>query len=299
MSSDIPPDPGPASGKGAAAASGKPRPVERARSIAAFLQDSILSGHYRPGDRLPSEADLCAHFAVSRPTMREALGRLAANGLIRTRRGAGGGAFVARPSMQDSARHLATLVALSGLAARPGGDGAEAGGPAPDAAWPETLLGARVQLLMACARMAAMTGADIGFIRAQIDRQSDFALDDAAFHDACHRMHLAVCEASANALLCMLGQALVEAYHSRTGRGPVEPRERARYLAFHVRLANGIAGGRPQDTDAALTDLWHFEYERLPGAAETAPQAQVERPPRMRDLRIPPVQRLGDEDGAS
>lgn len=71
--------------------------VDRASAIAAVLQANIASGHYCPGDRLPSEADLCAHFQVSRPTLREALGRLSALGLIVSRRGSGGGSFVATP----------------------------------------------------------------------------------------------------------------------------------------------------------------------------------------------------------
>ncbi|MCC5999252.1 MAG: FadR family transcriptional regulator [Pararhodobacter sp.] len=281
MSGDRPMDPSVADTPG--------RPADRATTIAAFLRDSILSGHYLPGDRLPSEADLCAHFGVSRPTLREALGRLSANGLIRSRRGAGGGAFVARPAMTEAARQIAALVTLAGLRGRDprAGDGA-------DPAWPETLLAARIQLLMACARLAAMTGASIDPIRAEIDRQSDFSLSDEGFHASCRQMHLAVCAASGNPLMAMMGHALVEAHHSRLATGAVERRLRARFLSFHVRLANGIAGGRPDDTDAALTELWHFEYDCLPPRDDTDGAPLPERPPRMRDLRIAPVQRLGD-----
>ena len=52
---------------------------------------------------LPSETELCEHFNVSRSTVREALKRLAAQNLIRTQRGATGGAFVNRLSY-DQAR---------------------------------------------------------------------------------------------------------------------------------------------------------------------------------------------------
>jgi len=49
----------------------------------------IAQREYAPGERLPSERELAARFGVSRPVVREAIGRLVAGGLLRTRRGAG------------------------------------------------------------------------------------------------------------------------------------------------------------------------------------------------------------------
>ena len=46
-----------------------------------------MSGDLIVDDRLPSEAELAENFDVSRPTVREALKRLAAQSLIRTQRG--------------------------------------------------------------------------------------------------------------------------------------------------------------------------------------------------------------------
>jgi DNA-binding FadR family transcriptional regulator len=45
-------------------------------SIAAELRDDILRGHYRCGERLPSERDLAQRFNVHRSTVREAFKRL-------------------------------------------------------------------------------------------------------------------------------------------------------------------------------------------------------------------------------
>ncbi|MBP0456801.1 GntR family transcriptional regulator [Streptomyces montanisoli] len=50
--------------------------------IAARLADDIAGGGARDGDRLPSERALAARYAVSRVTMRSALGELAARGMI-------------------------------------------------------------------------------------------------------------------------------------------------------------------------------------------------------------------------
>ena len=63
-------------------------------AIATTLTSEIASGHYRPGDRLPTEAALAARFGVNRHTVRHALAALAERGLVRSRRGAG--VFVAQ-----------------------------------------------------------------------------------------------------------------------------------------------------------------------------------------------------------
>jgi len=45
----------------------------------------IVQGHYKEGEQLPVEADLCAEFGVSRPIMREATKILSAKGLLTSR----------------------------------------------------------------------------------------------------------------------------------------------------------------------------------------------------------------------
>lgn len=59
------------------------------KSIADTLAAEIAEGHYRPGDRLPSEAGLSARFGVNRHTVRHAIASLVETGTLRTRRGAG------------------------------------------------------------------------------------------------------------------------------------------------------------------------------------------------------------------
>lgn len=52
--------------------------------IADRLRERIGSGRYPAGEALPSEAELCAEFAVARNTVRRALALLEADGLIMT-----------------------------------------------------------------------------------------------------------------------------------------------------------------------------------------------------------------------
>ena len=58
-------------------------------SIRDHLSEAIARGHYRPGDRLPTEAQLSERFGVNRHTVRRALAALAEDGTVHARRGAG------------------------------------------------------------------------------------------------------------------------------------------------------------------------------------------------------------------
>lgn len=66
-------------------------------AIAGTLTSEIRGGHYRPGEKLPTEAALAARFGVNRHTVRHALANLAEAGMVHARRGSG--VFVtARPT---------------------------------------------------------------------------------------------------------------------------------------------------------------------------------------------------------
>ncbi|WP_243611290.1 phosphonate metabolism transcriptional regulator PhnF [Shimia aestuarii] len=64
------------------------------QSISQSLTADIGEGRYRPGDKLPTEAELSARFGVNRHTVRHALKDMAERGLVHARRGAG--VFVAQ-----------------------------------------------------------------------------------------------------------------------------------------------------------------------------------------------------------
>ncbi|MEM8793252.1 MAG: FCD domain-containing protein [Pseudomonadota bacterium] len=69
-------------------------PAEKISSaIVHQIEDLILQGVLRPGDRLPSERDLAEQMDVSRPTLRDALAELEQAGLVVAR--PGGGTFIA------------------------------------------------------------------------------------------------------------------------------------------------------------------------------------------------------------
>ncbi len=68
------------------------KPVERdnlSNQVFRQLRDDILNGEHQPGDRLPSERELCDILGVNRSSVREALKRLEQARLIETRHGGG------------------------------------------------------------------------------------------------------------------------------------------------------------------------------------------------------------------
>ena len=60
-----------------------------ADNIVEQLETMILEGALQPGERLPAERALAEQFGVSRPSLREAVQKLAARGLLVSRQGGG------------------------------------------------------------------------------------------------------------------------------------------------------------------------------------------------------------------
>ncbi|VEC00768.1 Pyruvate dehydrogenase complex repressor [Cedecea lapagei] len=72
------------------------------------LEFLILEGTLRPGEKLPPERELAKQFDVSRPSLREAIQRLEAKGLLLRRQG--GGTFVQNSLWQSLSDPLVELL---------------------------------------------------------------------------------------------------------------------------------------------------------------------------------------------
>ncbi len=64
-------------------------PEKLADAVVHQIEQLILRGILRPGERLPSERDLSERLGVSRPSLRDAIATLSQSGLLETRAGAG------------------------------------------------------------------------------------------------------------------------------------------------------------------------------------------------------------------
>lgn len=63
--------------------------VKRAEEVRRQLEEAIVSGRYKPGDRLPSERELVELFGISRLSVREGIKSLIGLGLVEARHGRG------------------------------------------------------------------------------------------------------------------------------------------------------------------------------------------------------------------
>jgi GntR family transcriptional repressor for pyruvate dehydrogenase complex len=68
------------------------------------VEEAIREKKLLPGQKLPSEKELCAQFAVSRTALREALRRLSARGLIDIRKGSG--IYITELKIEDAINSL-------------------------------------------------------------------------------------------------------------------------------------------------------------------------------------------------
>ena len=108
-----------AAARSAAAAADGAAPAQRrymkmAEVIASELRARIARGDLAEGDLLPNERLLQEEFGVSRPTLREAMRVLEAEGLIVTPRGGSKGSRVTSPSAQQAAQYAGMILQVRG-----------------------------------------------------------------------------------------------------------------------------------------------------------------------------------------
>lgn len=192
------------------------------------LRARMADGTHRPGDRLPSEAQLTAEFGVSRTVVREAIAALRSDGLVEPRQGAG--VFVLEPPTPaplpfgnlDLAR-LSSLIEMLELRAAVEGDAAGFAAQRRSPAQEEAIVEAFEHLR----RLAAA---------AQPTSDADFAF------------HLAIADAANNPrfseFLNLLGAMLIPRRAASDGTDPRITPEYARILeGEHEAIVTAIQDG--------------------------------------------------------
>ena len=218
------------------------------QQIAQSIRDAIIAGDLPVDGRLPSEAELAARFNVSRPTVREALKRLAAQNLIRTQRGATGGAFVNRLSFEQAQEHMVTTATL--LLSMNQVDF-------------ETAVEARFALERACLPLACArrTPSHLASLRAEIARQATGGLSDEEFCASDVAFHRALVEAAGNPVLSWHMAGAVEAMQPLMNMITYTARSRAQIVALHARLIHALAEGGLDDAYATMDALAAYTLE--------------------------------------
>ncbi len=195
------------------------------------------------GDRLPAEAQLAATFGMSRTIVREALARLASDGITQARRGAG--SYVKRRPSE----RLGTHMPMDALAATLG------------------TYEVRFVLEAEAARLAAQRRSrqQLDAIERTLEALRAALLSNAPAHDEDWLLHRAIVEATANAAFVHVFDHLEDAV-MRILRAGVDisrsrpPEAIKAMMDEHDAIVEAI---RAQDADgAALAMRWHLSQGR-------------------------------------
>jgi len=212
-------------------------------NLSTYLSQQILSlirdRQLKPGDRLPSARALAAQFSVATPTIREALRRLQATGMIDIRHGSG--IYVRR----DSDRILLSNPSYGALEA-------------------QTILQALDARLLIEPHLAELAAAnaseeDVTELRSILER-SERALalhDDDRYIQINYELHVGIAQTSGNIVLTHIVQSLLEMH--ATELHIVDPNSslseiRARDHRFHQLVVAAIAEHDESAARDAMTE---------------------------------------------
>lgn len=211
------------------------------RQIADQIRAAITDGSLGVDDRLPTEEELARRFQVSRPTIREALKRLAAQNLIRSRRGPTGGTFINRPDIAELGAGLASatrlLVGLDGLSL-------------------EEIIQCRLELEQLCAGLAARMRRteDLRALEAALERQREHLQQPERFCAADVAFHRALVEATGNRLLGLVMHAVIEGLQPVSNMVAFRYPQRDLIILQHEALVAAIQAGDEEAARRSIAD---------------------------------------------
>lgn len=165
----------------------------KAEHVAHRILDRIIAARLAPGSSFATEAELLAQFSVSRPTLRESLKILEAQGVIERRPGPGGGIIVRQPSIDTLAYGFSVFLRMHEVPFI-------------------TVLKARELIEPALAAEAALNGSkeDFDALEASISRMKllDATSDQDVFLEENRVFHGIIARASGNHLLEVFWSAI-------------------------------------------------------------------------------------------
>ncbi|KEA63245.1 DMSP demthylase transcriptional regulator [Marinobacterium lacunae] len=209
------------------------------RQIADQIRNAIADGTLNADDRLPTEEELAKRFRVSRPTIREALKRLAAQNLVRSRRGPTGGTFINRPDIAELGEGLSSstrlLAGLNSLSL-------------------EEIIQCRLELEQLCATLAAdnRSEEDLARMEAALSAQRKLVDQPEQFCTADVGFHRALADAAGNKLLSLLMHSVIEGLQPVSNMVAFRYPERDLIIEQHQALCEAIA---QRDSKAAREQI--------------------------------------------
>ena len=208
------------------------------------LEQAILDGRLRPGDRLPPERELAERMGVSRASVREALRVLDSLGVLSARRGARAGSTISA-GRNGLSSVLGLYVAVRDIPIR---DLVRVR---------EALEGTAVELAAANGDAAELEG---------LVQTMEKTLEIEAFMSLDTEFHQAIARASGNGLLPLLMEALRDAMSRRMHEAFAQledsDRERVHLTRQHAEIARLVRARKGPAAVAAVRKHIHGFYSR-------------------------------------
>ena len=228
-------------------------PESRTERIAGRIRDDILSGAYKPGERLPAERDLASQLGVNRSSVREALKQLEQLGLVAIRRGDGTTVQHLHDASVEVVRHL--LVTNGRV----------------DRRLLEQLLDVQEMLIAGAALLAVERGSqeDLQRARTLVARLGDAHLGPAELHSLLDEIVDLITQASGNLVLRLVRNTIRPALaeHFRGIEKFVQPRPES--LAAAARAIDAALLARDAAaTESAVRTLLRTRRERVLAAVD-------------------------------
>jgi GntR family transcriptional repressor for pyruvate dehydrogenase complex len=200
------------------------RPEKVAEVIARRILTDMSISEKPAGTRLPSEAQMLAHYRVARASLREALRILEIQGIIELRPGPHGGAIVALATSHEFGRMATLHYHIQGVTIR-------------------ELVEARLTIEPVMAGLAARRDDEVLRERVQsvladgrampLDHWSDQRQVGFKFHDT-------ICAMSGNRLLDLFSKSLKDVFSDRVTSHAFSVAERRRVLVEHDAVAEAV-----------------------------------------------------------
>lgn len=241
-------------------------PIPPRPDLSSYLTERLLEliyrGNFKPGDRLPSTKTLAERFSVATPTLREALRRLQATGVVDIRHGSG--VYV---------RHGGERFVL----ANPHHAKFESGAFL-------HLLDARLLIEPHLAELAARHATDtdlITFERILNEAETNLVGQDEQLHGVNMAFHIAIARASGNLVLHHVMESLIELYSSEQRIILALYNARARDYQQHREIFAAIRDGLPVQARERMTkhlrDVRTVVASSLSGAGTSFPNTSERR----------------------
>jgi len=232
------------------------------RQIADAMRDEIIYGRLEVGQRLPTEEELAMRFGASQPTVREAMKLLAAQHLIHSKRGPGGGVFVNRPTLEQANSLLTSVTTwLVTLGVFTLDDIAEA----------------RRGLGHTCIRLATQRRGDrdITILARELRRMSDSSLSNQQFCAADEQFHRAIANATGNKVLQLMMLIVSDSLMQAIRMIVFRFHEREAIVEINTRILGAIRSRRSGIGEDAFGDLMDYLLDCYEDGKRNAGRAQT------------------------